>query len=83
MARINLDENQIKVNIGTDYYIINEELTQDILDMIIEFYEEWYLAKQELDKTLSKFKRLQNGDKSLLRDFKLKLRDIKLNNLGL
>jgi hypothetical protein len=71
IATINSLENKIKVNVGDDYYIINDNINEDFIKMIIQFYEDWIKAKEELEISLSKFKSLNKGDKSFLREWKL------------
>lgn len=76
IATINTLENKIRVNVGDDYYVISDDINEDFIKMIIQFYEDWIKAKEDLENSLSKFKSLNKGDKSFLREWKL-------NDLGI
>jgi hypothetical protein len=76
IATINTLENKIKVNVGDDYYVISDDINEDFIKMIIQFYEDWIKAKEDLENSLSKFKSLSKGDKYFLREWKL-------NDLGI
>jgi hypothetical protein len=55
----------------TIYYVISDDINEDFIKMIIQFYEDWIKAKEDLENSLSKFKSLSKGDKSFLREWKL------------
>jgi hypothetical protein len=71
IATVDLVEDQIKVHVGDNYYIIKTDINPDIIQLIIQLYEDYIEAKHNLDKSISKFWKLRDGDKSLLRDFRL------------
>ncbi len=76
LATMEPDKNKIELRVGDDYYIINSQPSEDLIKMIIEFYEDWEKAKLEFEKATNKLKSLSKGYKSFLRDFKLNKLDI-------
>ncbi len=72
LATIEPDINKIELRVGDEHYIIKSQPSEDLIKMIIELYEDWEKAKLEFEKVTNKLKSLSKGDKSLLRDFKLK-----------
>ncbi len=76
LATIEPDINKIELRVADEHYIIKSQPSEDLIKMIIEFYEDWEKAKLEFEKATNKLKSLSKGDKSLLRNFKL-------NNLGI
>ena len=71
LATIEPDINKIEIRFGDEHHIIKSQPSEDLIKMIIEFYEDWEKAKLEFDKETNKLKSLNKDYKSLLRNWKL------------